>query len=107
MSEQTFGTFNDEGQYIPRPVVENDLSGQSLEDAYTATMVEVEDGQIVAGVIVKVDRDEVLLDIGSSPKGSFPLGSCRSVTTSTRPRSFPSVTRSKPSSCKGKTKTVA
>ncbi|MEA3217252.1 MAG: small subunit ribosomal protein [Acidimicrobiia bacterium] len=72
MSEQPFGTFTDEGQYIPRQVVENDLAGQSLDDAYTATMVEVEDGQIVAGTVVKVDRDEVLLDIGYKSEGVIP-----------------------------------
>jgi small subunit ribosomal protein S1 len=72
VSEQTFGTFNEEGQYIPRTVVENDLAGQSLDDAYTASMVEVEDGQLVHGVVVKVDRDEVLLDIGYKSEGVIP-----------------------------------
>jgi len=72
VSDTLFGTFTDEGQYIPRQVVENDLTGQSLDDAYSATMVEVEDGQIVNGVIVKVDRDEVLLDIGYKSEGVIP-----------------------------------
>ncbi|MPY91800.1 MAG: 30S ribosomal protein S1 [Acidimicrobiia bacterium] len=72
MSDSTFGTFDDEGLYHPRQVVENDLGGQSLDDAYAATMVEVEDGQIVAGVVVKVDRDEVLLDIGYKSEGVIP-----------------------------------
>jgi small subunit ribosomal protein S1 len=72
VSEQTFGTFTDEGQYIPRTVVENDLGGQSLDDAYSASMVEVEDGQLVQGTVVKVDRDEVLLDIGYKSEGVIP-----------------------------------
>jgi len=72
VSDTLFGTFTDEGQYIPRQVVENDLVGQSLDDAYSATMVEVEDGQIVNGTIVKVDRDEVLLDIGYKSEGVIP-----------------------------------
>jgi len=72
VSDTLFGTFTDEGQYIPRQVVENDLVGQSLDDAYSATMVEVEDGQIVNGIIVKVDRDEVLLDIGYKSEGVIP-----------------------------------
>jgi len=58
--------------YIPRPVVEDDLGGMSLEDAYTASMVDVEDGQIVEGTVVKVDRDEVLLDIGYKSEGVIP-----------------------------------
>ena len=44
----------------------------SLDEAYTATMVEVEDGQIVEGTVVKVDRDEVLLDIGYKSEGVIP-----------------------------------
>src|SRR3954447_15066813 len=44
----------------------------SLEEAYAASMVEVEDGQIVEGTVVKVDRDEVLLDIGYKPERVIP-----------------------------------
>ena len=66
------GSFDDEGRYVPRQVTEDDLGGLSLDDAYTATMVEVEDGQIVEGTVVKVDRDEVLLDIGYKSEGVIP-----------------------------------
>ena len=58
--------------YKPRQVVEDDLGGMSLEEAYAASMVEVEDGQIVEGTVVKVDRDEVLLDIGYKSEGVIP-----------------------------------
>ncbi len=66
------GTFADDGSYIPRQVTEDDLGGTSIDDAYSATMVEVEDGQIVEGTVVKVDRDEVLLDIGYKSEGVIP-----------------------------------
>ncbi|MCB1016333.1 MAG: S1 RNA-binding domain-containing protein, partial [Acidimicrobiales bacterium] len=66
------GTFDEEGNYIPRPITENDLGGVSMEDAYTSTMVDVDDGQIVEGTVVKVDRDEVLLDIGYKSEGVIP-----------------------------------
>ena len=66
------GTFDEQGRYVPRTVVENDLGGMSLDDAYTQTMVDVEDGQIVEGTVVKVDRDEVLLDIGYKSEGVIP-----------------------------------
>jgi small subunit ribosomal protein S1 len=66
------GTFDDQGRYVPRTVVENDLGSLSLDDAYTQTMVDVEDGQIVEGTVVKVDRDEVLLDIGYKSEGVIP-----------------------------------
>ncbi len=70
----------------------------SLDDAIDGTMVEVEDGQIVEGTVVKVDQDEVLLDIGYKTEGVIPAASCRSATTSTPPRSCRSATRSRPSS---------
>jgi small subunit ribosomal protein S1 len=66
------GSFDDEGRYVPRQVTEDDLGGLSLDEAYTASMVEVEDGQIVDGKVVKVDRDEVLLDIGYKSEGVIP-----------------------------------
>ena len=61
-----------EDDYVPRQIIENDLGGMSLDEAYTATMVDVEDGQLVEGTVVKVDRDEVLLDIGYKSEGIIP-----------------------------------
>jgi small subunit ribosomal protein S1 len=59
-------------EYTPRLVVEDDLGGMSFADAVDSTLVEVEDGQIVEGTVVKVDRDEVLLDIGYKSEGVIP-----------------------------------
>ncbi|MEJ7585451.1 MAG: S1 RNA-binding domain-containing protein, partial [Acidimicrobiales bacterium] len=58
-------------EYVPRQIVVDDLEG-SFEDAITASMVDVDDGQIVMGRVVKVDRDEVLLDIGYKSEGVIP-----------------------------------
>ena len=66
------GTFDAEGNYVPRQITDHDIEQQFLEDAYTSTMVQVEDGQIVTGKVVKVDRDEVLLDIGFKAEGIIP-----------------------------------
>ncbi|MGQ0743797.1 MAG: 30S ribosomal protein S1 [Acidimicrobiales bacterium] len=44
----------------------------SLDDAIAATIVLFEDGDIVSGTVVKVDRDEVLLDIGFKSEGVIP-----------------------------------
>ncbi|PZS22574.1 MAG: 30S ribosomal protein S1, partial [Acidimicrobiales bacterium] len=44
----------------------------SLEDAIVGTIVEFEDGDIVSGTVVKVDKDEVLLDIGFKSEGVIP-----------------------------------
>ncbi len=65
------GTFDEEGTYTPRQVIADDLEG-SFEDAIDGTMVNVEDGQLVEGHVVKVDRDEVLLDIGYKSEGVIP-----------------------------------
>lgn len=66
------GTFDADGVYIPRQVVEDDLGTVSFDDAVNQTIVEFEDGDIVKGVVVKVDRDEVLLDIGFKSEGVIP-----------------------------------
>jgi small subunit ribosomal protein S1 len=66
------GSFDDQGHYTPRPITEDNLGGISLDEAYTQSMVDVEDGQIVEGTVVKVDRDEVLLDIGYKSEGVIP-----------------------------------
>ncbi|MCP4436899.1 MAG: 30S ribosomal protein S1 [Actinomycetia bacterium] len=60
------------GEYTPRTITENDLGDLSLDDAYAQSMVDVTDGQLVTGTVVKVDRDEVLLDIGFKSEGVIP-----------------------------------
>ncbi|HET9733157.1 MAG TPA: S1 RNA-binding domain-containing protein, partial [Acidimicrobiales bacterium] len=61
-----------DGGYVPREVVLDDLGSMSLEDAIAATIVEFDDGDIVSGTVVKVDKDEVLLDIGFKSEGVIP-----------------------------------
>ena len=60
----------DEGQN--ELVVLDDLGGQSFADAVDATIVEFDDGDIVTGRVVKIDSDEVLLDIGFKSEGVIP-----------------------------------
>ena len=71
-AESEFGTFTEAGEYIPRTIVENDLGDTSLDEAITSTVVEFDDGDIVKGKVVKVDKDEVLLDIGFKSEGVIP-----------------------------------
>ena len=61
-----------EDEYTPRQIIEDDLGGMSLDEAFEASMVAVEDGALVTGTVVKVDRDEVLLDIGFKSEGVIP-----------------------------------
>jgi small subunit ribosomal protein S1 len=53
-------------------ITENDLGGMSLEEAIDQTMVNFDDGDIVRGKVVKIDNDEVLLDIGYKSEGVIP-----------------------------------
>jgi small subunit ribosomal protein S1 len=53
-------------------VVLDDLGGQSLSDAIDATLVEFDEGGLVTGKVVKIDSDEVLLDIGFKSEGVIP-----------------------------------
>ena len=72
LEETQFGTFDAEGNYTPRQIIDTDLGGVDIEEAYTSTMVLVEDGQLVTGTVVRVDQDEVLLDIGYKSEGVIP-----------------------------------
>ncbi len=65
------GTFDEEGNYIPRQITSNDV-GDSFEAAIDGSLVSVEDAQIVMGTVVKIDKDEVLLDIGYKSEGVIP-----------------------------------
>ncbi|MDP6893774.1 MAG: 30S ribosomal protein S1 [Acidimicrobiales bacterium] len=72
IESQPMGSFDNEGEYTPREITANDLGSLSLEDAYTATMVDIENGQMVEGTVVRIDKDEVLLDIGYKSEGVIP-----------------------------------
>ncbi|MBI2167995.1 MAG: 30S ribosomal protein S1 [Actinobacteria bacterium] len=53
-------------------VVHDDLDGD-FASFIEQTMVEFDDGDIVTGHVVKVDKDEVLLDIGYKSEGVIPI----------------------------------
>ncbi len=52
------GTFDAEGNYTPRKVTERDVS---FVDSINETMVELKEGKLVTGTVVRITRDEVLL----------------------------------------------
>ncbi len=57
----------------PAPVVhERDLTPEELIAALEASFRDFNDGDIVDGEVVKIDRDEVLLDIGYKSEGVIP-----------------------------------
>ncbi len=53
-------------------IVENDLTDDEFEAALEGTVTAMEEGKIIEGVVVKVDPDEVLLDIGWKSEGVIP-----------------------------------
>ncbi|HEV3213041.1 MAG TPA: 30S ribosomal protein S1 [Acidimicrobiales bacterium] len=72
LSTEDMGTFDEEGNYHPRTVTFDDLSENDLEAAVADTILQFEDGDVVEGTIVKIDKDEVLLDIGFKSEGVIP-----------------------------------
>jgi small subunit ribosomal protein S1 len=69
---ERFGTFDAMGTYIPMQITEDDLGDLSLEEAIDSTIHPFDDGDIVKGTVVKIDKDEVLLDIGFKSEGVIP-----------------------------------
>ena len=55
-----------------KPIAVNDL-GMSFAEAIESTIVEFDDGDLIKGTVVKIDKDEVLVDIGFKPEGVIPL----------------------------------
>jgi len=53
-------------------VAQDDLTPEELVRAIEASLKDFNDGDLVEGTVVKVDRDEVLLDIGYKSEGVIP-----------------------------------
>src|SRR5881409_2544365 len=57
---------------MDRPVAQEDLTPEELVQAIEDSLKDFKDGDLVEGTVVKVDRDEVLLDIGYKSEGVIP-----------------------------------
>jgi len=55
-----------------RSVAQDDLTPEELVKAIEESLKDFKDGDLVDGTVVKVDRDEVLLDIGYKSEGVIP-----------------------------------
>jgi len=60
------GTFDQSGNYVPRKVTERDAS---FADEIASTFVEIKEGKLVTGTVVRITREEVLLEIGYKTEG--------------------------------------
>jgi small subunit ribosomal protein S1 len=67
--DQPGGTLTSSGDSI----VENDLTDAEFEAALESSVQAMEEGRVIEGVVVKVDPDEVLLDIGWKSEGVIPV----------------------------------
>jgi small subunit ribosomal protein S1 len=50
-----------------------DLSGDELAKAYEESIKEFDDGDVVTGHVLRIDKDEILVDIGYKSEGVIPL----------------------------------
>jgi small subunit ribosomal protein S1 len=53
-------------------IVDNDISDEDFEAALEGTLRAMTEGEVIEGVVVKIDPDEVLLDIGWKSEGVIP-----------------------------------
>ena len=72
LSSAPMGTFDAQGNYTPRQITEDNMVGTDLANVVGETILEFDDGDLVKGTVVKIDRDEVLLDIGFKSEGVIP-----------------------------------
>ena len=72
LSSQQMGTFDADGNYVPRVITEDNMVGTDLATLVGDSVLEFEDGDLVTGTVVKIDHDEVLLDIGFKSEGVIP-----------------------------------
>ena len=83
-----------------------EIDGQIVPN-YDATMQPFEEGEVVTGRVVRIDKDEVLVDIGYKSEGVIPSGSSRSASRSIPARRSSSARRSTRSSSPRRTRTAA
>src|ERR1019366_4438915 len=55
LSSEDMGTSDENGTYVPRTIIFDDLSQADLEAAVAETILQFEDGDVVEGTIVKID----------------------------------------------------
>ena len=73
-----------------------EVDGELVPD-YDRTLTNFNEGDVVTGTVVRVDKDEILVDIGYKSEGVIPISELsirRSVTRTTRSRSARRSTRS-------------
>ena len=52
---------------------DGDLEGDELAKAYEESLKDFDDGDVVTGLVLRIDKDEVLVDIGYKSEGVIPI----------------------------------
>ena len=84
-----------------------DISDEQMNAMIDGTLTEFDEGDLVDGTVVKIEHDEVLVDIGFKSEASSRRASCPSARMPIRPTSSSWARRSKPSCSRRRTRTVA
>ena len=50
----------------------DDISDEEMSNLYDGTVTDFDEGSLVTGTVVKIERDEVLLDISYKSEGVIP-----------------------------------
>ena len=64
---------SDDDEYDDDDMFSDDEDAENLLEAYDETLRDFEEGEIVKGVIIKIDRDEIMVDVGYKSEGYIPL----------------------------------
>ena len=84
-----------------------DISDEEMNKMIDGTLTDFDEGDLVDGTVVKIEHDEVLVDIGFKSEGVSPFASSPSARMPIRPRLSALATRSRLSFSRRKTRTVA
>ena len=81
-----------------------EVDGELVPD-YDRTLTNFNEGDVVSGTVVRVDKDEILVDIGYKSEGVIPISELRSAAPSTPMRRLRWATRSTRWCCRRRTPT--
>src|SRR5829696_8085593 len=72
MTEQTVNPVNQEEELADDGVWTTTPEGERIPN-YEATFPDINEGEVVTGTVVRVDKDEVLVDVGYKSEGVIPV----------------------------------
>ena len=74
MEIQTYMTDNQKKVIEPSNVVElpDDIKPEDFPDLLEQTLITFNDGDVIEGTIVRIDRNEVMVDVGYKSEGVIP-----------------------------------